>query len=88
MIKKLIELEDIDLNFKDAKLPRQRPSRRRLDQQELRSDIDDILDAVLDVDLDIFLDAVLKFVLEVLVGVVIDDTVEVLWSKNVELRIH
>ena len=33
MIKELIEQEDIALNFKDAKLPRQRPSRRRFDQQ-------------------------------------------------------
>ena len=78
MIKELNELGDIDLNFKDAKLPRQWPSRRRIDQQELRSNIDVVLDAVLDVDLDIFLDAIFKFVLEFLVGVVIDDTVVVL----------
>ena len=46
----------------------------------INSDIDVVLDSVLDVDLDSFLDAVLK-VLEVLVSLVIDDAVEVLWSK-------
>ena len=53
MIKELFDLNDIDLDFRDAELLHQRPSSRRLDQQSLRSDIDVILDAVLDEVLDV-----------------------------------
>ena len=46
MIKELLDLEDINLDFKEAKLPRQRPSRRRLNQQELRSENHEFTDLV------------------------------------------